>query len=89
MQPQRRSYSKSFKAQVVQVVQECLSFDVSIARIALRHRINANLVRKWITIYRDLQASALPAFIPLKLETAGRLRRPSSEVWPAFHRKLR
>ncbi|MEE5146564.1 transposase [Pseudomonas alliivorans] len=42
---QRISYPKPFKAQVVQ---ECLSPDVSIASVALRHSINANLVRKWI-----------------------------------------
>ncbi|MEE4697099.1 transposase [Pseudomonas alliivorans] len=42
---QRTSYPKPFKAQVVQ---ECLSPDVSIASVALRHSINANLVRKWI-----------------------------------------
>jgi hypothetical protein len=30
----------------------------------------ANLVRKWIPIYRDRQASALPAFVPMKFETA-------------------
>ncbi|HEK0909982.1 IS66-like element accessory protein TnpA [Pseudomonas machongensis] len=64
---QRTSYPKPFKAQVVQ---ECLNPDVSIASVALRHGINANLVRKWIPLYRDRQAPALPAFIPLKLETA-------------------
>jgi len=64
---QRTSYPKPFKAQVVQ---ECLSPDVSIASVALRHGINANLVRKWIPIYRDRQASGLPAFVPFKLETA-------------------
>ncbi|MDF0730876.1 transposase [Pseudomonas entomophila] len=64
---QRTSYPKPFKAQVVQ---ECLNPDVSIASVALRHGINANLVRKWIPIYRDRQACALPAFVPLKLETA-------------------
>ena len=64
---QRTSYPKPFKAQVVQ---ECLNPDVSIASVALRHGINANLVRKWIPIYRDQQASVLPAFIPLKLEAA-------------------
>lgn len=64
---QRISYPKPFKAQIVQ---ECLNPDVSIASVALRHGINANLVRKWIPIYRDRQASALPAFVPVKLETA-------------------
>jgi hypothetical protein len=40
---QRTSYPKYFKAQVVQ---ECLEPGVSMASVALRHGINANLVRK-------------------------------------------
>ena len=64
---QRTSYPKPFKAPVVH---ECLNPDVSIASVALRHGINANLVRKWIPIHPDQQASASPAFIPLKLEAA-------------------
>ncbi|MGS0737587.1 transposase [Pseudomonas sp. GG8] len=52
----RSSYSKSFKTQVVQ---ECLQPGVSIASVALRHGINANLVRKWIPVYRDHQVPAL------------------------------
>ena len=66
---QRSSYSKSFKTQVVQ---ECLQPGVSIASVALRHGINANLVRKWIPVYRDHQVPALPAFVPLKLESGPR-----------------
>ncbi|EPJ76912.1 putative transposase [Pseudomonas sp. CFII64] len=55
---QRSSYSKSFKTRVVQ---ECLQPGISIASVALRHGINANLVRKWIPVYRDHQVRALPA----------------------------
>ncbi|KPW37722.1 ISPpu14, transposase Orf1 [Pseudomonas amygdali pv. mellea] len=66
---QRTSYPKPFKAQVVQ---ECLQPGVFMASVALRHGINANLVRKWIPAYRDRQAPALPAFVPMKLETATR-----------------
>ena len=62
---QRTSYPKPFKAQVVQ---ECLQPGVSMASVALRHGINANLVRKWIPAYRDREAPALPAFVPMKLE---------------------
>jgi len=47
MQPQRRSYSKSFKAQVIQ---ECAQPGASIASIALSHSLNANLVHKWIRV---------------------------------------
>ncbi|NAS99850.1 transposase [Pseudomonas syringae] len=47
MQQTRRSYSKSFK---LQVIQECAQPDVSIASIAPNHNLNANLVRKWIRL---------------------------------------
>ncbi|PLU84316.1 transposase [Pseudomonas plecoglossicida] len=48
MQPQRRSYFKSFKALVVQ---ECAQPSASIASIAQHHSLNANLVHKWIQVY--------------------------------------
>jgi transposase-like protein len=47
MQPTHRSYSKSFKAQVIQ---ECAQPGASIASIALSHSLNANLVHKWIRL---------------------------------------
>ncbi|MEB0008551.1 transposase [Pseudomonas sp. RTB3] len=62
---QRHSYTKTFKAQVVQ---ECLLPSASIASVALGHGINANLVRKWIPLYRDVDGKNLPAFIPLNME---------------------
>jgi hypothetical protein len=46
----------------IQVVQECLQLGVSIASVALQHGINANLVRKWIAVYRDHLEPALPRF---------------------------
>ncbi|WP_459677379.1 transposase [Pseudomonas fluorescens] len=49
MQPTRRSYSKSFKAQVIQ---ECVQPGASIASVALSHSLNANLVHKWIRCTR-------------------------------------
>ncbi|MCD5997599.1 transposase, partial [Pseudomonas sp. CDFA 602] len=61
---QRTSYPKPFKAQIVQ---ECLQPGMSMASVALRHGINANLVRKWIPLYRDCEATTLPAFVPIKL----------------------
>ncbi|MBK5397476.1 transposase [Pseudomonas sp. TH39(2020)] len=61
---QRTSYSKPFKAKVDE---ECLQPSVSMASVALRHGINANLVRKWIPAYRDRQPPALPAFVPLHM----------------------
>ena len=64
---QRTSYPKPFKAQIVQ---ECLQPGVSMASVALRHGINANLVRKWIPAYRGHLVQALPAFVPMKLTPA-------------------
>jgi transposase-like protein len=61
---QRTSYSKPFKAQVVQ---ECLQPGVSMASVVLRHGINAVLVRKWIPAYGDHQAPTLPDFVQMKL----------------------
>ena len=61
---QRTSYPKPLKAQIVQ---ECLQPGVSMASVARRHGVNANLVRKWIPAYRDRQASTLPAFVPMNL----------------------
>ncbi|WP_225422653.1 IS66-like element accessory protein TnpA [Pseudomonas huaxiensis] len=62
MHPQRRSYSKSFKARVIQ---ECSEPDASIANIALGHSLNANLVHKWIRLHTQKSTALQPAFIPL------------------------
>lgn len=66
MQPKRRSYLKSFKAQVIQ---ECREPDATIAGVALNHGLNANLVHKWIRVQERRDVSQMPAFIPLKLPT--------------------
>ena len=68
MQPTRRSYSKSFKAQVVQ---ECAQPGASIANIALGHSLNANLVHKWIRVHAQKSMALQPAFIPLPMQLGG------------------
>ncbi|WP_237151004.1 transposase [Pseudomonas sp. ADAK13] len=65
MQPQRRSYSKSFKAQVIQ---ECAQLGASIASIALSHGLNANFVHKWIRAQAQKSTALQPAFIPLPMQ---------------------
>ncbi|WP_413795190.1 MULTISPECIES: IS66-like element accessory protein TnpA [unclassified Pseudomonas] len=67
MQPTRRSYSKSFKAQVIQ---ECAQPGASIA-IALSHGLNANLVHKWIRLQSQKSTALQPAFIPLPIPLTG------------------
>ncbi|WP_115658657.1 transposase [Pseudomonas sp. PH1b] len=68
MQPTRRSYSKSFKAQVIQ---ECVQPGASIASVALSHSLNANLVHKWIRVQAQKGTALQPAFIPLPLHETG------------------
>jgi transposase-like protein len=84
---QRTSYPKPFKAQIVQ---ECLQPGISMASVALRHGINANLVRKWIPLYRDCEATTLPAFVPIKLPSPPQadLQMPVSIDVPFGHQNL-
>jgi transposase len=49
-----------------ELVEACLQPDVSVARMALEHGINANLLRKWINQYRE-NASAVPPSPPAML----------------------
>ena len=60
---QRSSYPKPFKAQVVQ---ECLQLGATVSSVAIRHGINANVIRKWLPLYRDQLPAALPAFVPVR-----------------------
>jgi transposase len=60
---QRSSYPKPFKAQVVQ---QCLQPGATISSVAIQHGINANVIRKWLPIYRDQSPATLPSFVPVK-----------------------
>ncbi|WP_440058117.1 transposase [Pseudomonas fragariae (ex Marin et al. 2024)] len=53
---QRSSYPKPFKAQVVQ---ECLQPGATISSVAIHHGINANVIRKWLPVYRDQSPATL------------------------------
>ncbi|KAF7961915.1 transposase [Cupriavidus sp. UYMU48A] len=73
----RRRYSREFKAQVVAA---CQGPGVSIAAIALHHKLNANLLRRWVDQAEGnvpalivggevaVQPVATPAFVPVPLE---------------------
>jgi len=69
----RRRYDKQAKAELVEA---CLKPGVSVARVALEHGINANLLRKWITLHLQKQeqspvassqsvAPSPPPFVPV------------------------
>ncbi|WP_156684402.1 IS66-like element accessory protein TnpA [Pseudomonas sp. Leaf127] len=75
MLQQRRSYSKTFKAQVIA---ECAQPDISIANVALTHNLNTNLVHKWIRVHAQKTLALQTAFIPVKSLPA-----------PAVHQVLR
>ena len=63
MPQERRSYSKSFKPQVIA---ECAQPDTSIANVALTHNLNANLVHKWIRVHAQKTLTLQTAFIPVR-----------------------
>ena len=54
-----------------ELVRLCLQPGTSVAKVALEHGINANLLRKWIGVYREKTSSApnpsavLPVFAPV------------------------
>ncbi|POD79261.1 transposase [Pseudomonas syringae group genomosp. 3] len=76
MPQERRSYSKSFKAQVIA---ECAQPDTSIANVALTHNLNANLVHKWIRVHAQKNVTRQTAFIPVKTSPPA----PMHEALPA------
>ena len=51
----RRTFTAEFKHQLIQ---QCQQPDTSVARVAMQHQINANLLHKWIRQFR-LMPSAL------------------------------
>jgi len=54
----RRTYSRDYK---LEVVEECSTPGASVAGVALSHRINANLVRRWIVRHRKGQLVRKPS----------------------------
>jgi transposase len=78
----RRRHSAEFKAQVVAA---CRRPGVSIAAVALDHRLNANLLRRWVVTEERAReggsirtevapvgsAPANVAFVPIEVQTAG------------------
>ncbi|MEX2332707.1 MAG: transposase [Pseudohongiella sp.] len=71
----RRVYSPAFKAQIVEA---CNQPGASLASIALKHGLNANLVHKWRRAAAKMSpgAETRPDFVPLALPT----NRSSSEA---------
>jgi transposase len=72
---ERRKHSREFKEMVVRAAMQP---HVSIAAVALHHRLNANLLRRWVVAARqragvqpapdEAQAPPAAAFVPLQLQ---------------------
>ncbi|MNF51268.1 Transposase [compost metagenome] len=59
MPQERRSYSKSFKTQVIT---ECAQPDTSIANVALTHNLNTSLAHKLIRMHAQKNLALQTAF---------------------------
>src|SRR5207302_5307309 len=67
----RRTFTLKYK---LAVVKQCSEPGVSVAAIALAHRINANLLRRWIVRHHraliDSDAKRQPAMLPVTIDSA-------------------
>jgi len=72
----RRTYSRDYK---LEVVEACGAPGASVAGVALSHRINANLVRRWIVRHRQggLAREPKATLLPVVLSA------PSARAEPA------
>jgi transposase len=64
----RRNYDEALKAQILA---ECAVPGTSVAKVALAHGINANVVHRWRQLLREGKPPSLPAissgFVPVSL----------------------
>ncbi len=65
----RRTYTEAYK---IEVVRQCGESGVSVAAVAMAHRINANLVRRWIVRHRRERSELTPkpqaVLLPVSLD---------------------
>lgn len=62
----RRNHSPELKARVLA---ECDAPGASVAKVAMAHGINANIVHGWRKLARQaMQAATVPAFVPVRIE---------------------
>lgn len=68
----RRTYTAEFKRAVVT---QCIESGMSLASVAMAHRINANLARRWVVAHRRGQPKATSkeavALLPVTIEAKG------------------
>ena len=60
----RRTFTAEFKHQLIQ---QCQQPDTSVAKVAMQHQINANLLHKWIRQSRSMVPSFTTPFLVSEL----------------------
>jgi transposase len=80
----RRSYSREYK---LEIVEECSVPGVSVAGVALSHRINANLVRRWIVQHGAGRLVRLPTATPTLLPVTLSAPRANADLAPRVESK--
>lgn len=73
----RRNHTLALKAQILA---ECEVPGASVARVALAHGINANIVHGWRKLARGLNPLPTPAFVPVTLAAAQPTPAPASHI---------
>jgi transposase len=72
----RRNHSPELKAQVLA---ECDAPGASVAKVAMAHGINANIVHGWRKLARRAMLPiAAPAFVPVRIEPSAPLSAPTA-----------
>ena len=82
----RRRYSGDFKAQVMA---ECDVPGASVAKVAMSHGINTNVVHGWRKLAREaarVSAPQQPAFIPIRLPQPAEQAAPERAIEVELHR---
>ena len=69
----RRTYSPQLKREVVG---QCLAPGASVSAVAMSHRINANVVRKWLPRHREHCGETALAMLPVNVAAANVTVRP-------------
>ena len=76
--PKRRFYSPEFK---LHAVGECGQVGASIAAVALKHGVNANIVHRWLREHSQARLAVQPlAFMPVTLTAQAISPSPQSEL---------
>ena len=62
--PKRKRYTQAFKHKVITA---SLQPGASVARVALEHGLNANMLRKWIRLAKNNTTDTTPGFVALPM----------------------